>query len=155
MRALAILLLTACSVSPPDRRGIDVADIYKVSGQDKAMLLAESMVEDAYGYELEHRWQDTTVYWTDTVCYYDDSRYAVLYDYDDGPPRCLAGLTFSCQEMYVAVNADRTTCGTALVHEFGHCLHLEIFGIGDGGHTNADFWGLIADVAGLVCDRGW
>lgn len=158
MRALAIMLsiVAACAPSTPEERGIAVSeDIYKVRNQDKALLLTESMVEDEYGLEFEHTWQRSTVYWADTKCYYDDSRYAVLYEYRDGPPRCLNGITFGCDQIIVARNDDLDVCGTALVHEFGHCLAVEIFGHGDGDHLDADYWGLIEFIAADVCEREW
>lgn len=152
---IAIPILQACTPAGPEARGIEVSDeIYKVRNQDKAMLHTESMVEDEYGLEFEHLWQRSTVYWADTRCYYDD-RYAVIYEYEDGPPRCLAGIMFSCKEIIVARNDDLDVCGTALVHEFGHCLAMQLFGHGDRDHLDSDFWGLIEFIDNDVCERDW
>jgi len=153
--AIALYALAACAPATPAERGIVVSeDIYKVRNQDKALLLTESMVEDEYGVRFENLWQDATIYWADTRCYYNDS-YAVLYEYGDGPPRCLAGITFSCNEVIVARNADLDVCGTALVHEFGHCLAINLFGHGDADHLDVDFWGLVEFIADDVCERDW
>ncbi len=101
--------------------GIEVdEDIYKIHDQDKAMLLTEVRVNDHYGVSLPHHDDiGADVKWTSTVCPYHMDRYAVVLD-----NVCYNGIMWSCDQIYVALsNRDpERTCGSALLHEYGHCL---------------------------------
>ena len=154
---LALALVLAGCYNPwgdpnwPEIRDIEVAGTYKQYNQDKAMLLAEAMIEDEFGLKFDNVWENTTVYWAHTRCPHSDS-YAVVYKGE-----CYYGIMWSCREMYVALsNKDPAyTCGSALLHEFGHCLHIEAFGHGDHGHEHEDWWQVIGEAAAQSCERNW
>lgn len=164
MRAILTILFAFSACLPncgffdpptPEERGVKVnRDIHRVYNQDKAMLFAESAVEDYYGISLGHAFEDTKVWWADTRCPYSDN-YAVVIEYNGVPDRCFYGIMFSCQEIYVAVSEHGKTCGTALLHEFGHCLYSRIFYDFDREHVDQEFWGIIGASAAESCDRGW
>ncbi len=151
--SLIILALVATSCDTgPDHRGIEVnEDIIAVYNQDKAMLLFEAMVEDAFGVRLDNVWQDTTVWWADTSCQGRDG-YGIQWGRG-----CVAGIMWSCSEMYVALsNADpERTCGSALIHEFGHCLSGHILGGQLDGEHAGPIWDVVAEAGHIACARGW
>ena len=150
---LTIALLSACDLSvSPEERGIEVDhSIHKVYNQDKAMLLFEGMVEDFYDVKIPNRWNDTTVWWTTTTCPYNDNP-AVIYDGE-----CYFGRMWSCHEMYVALPEEGKTCGSALLHEFGHCLmmmHVAGNNFGDANHVT-EIWDIVEEANQIACSRGW
>jgi hypothetical protein len=142
------LFLTLCSCDPD--RGIETADIHKVYNQDKALFLAEVRFEERFGVHTD-AYKYANVIWTDTPCPYADGN-AVIYEGE-----CYHGLMFGCDEMYVAIdeNNPNRTCGTALMHEFGHCLWARAGKGFDGDHENPALWGFVKDVKKETCDRDW
>jgi hypothetical protein len=151
IKALFALALVACATGP-EARGIEVSDIYKVYNQDKAMFLAQTMVEDHYDVRYGNLFLDTTVYWADTKCPYSDE-YAVVHE-----GKCYHGKMWSCGEMYVAISSLGTTGYTALLHEFGHCLYMEQIDpnhLGCPDHSDAAFWSIIGAATAVSRDRGW
>jgi hypothetical protein len=139
-----VALMAACAPPGPEARGIPLrdcepgvecnvydSDIHKVYNQDKAMLMFERMVEDTFGRSFDNVWQSTEVWWTTAQCPYSDEP-AVVQD-----NVCYHGKMYSCQEMYVALPKTGKTCGSALLHEFGHCLSMHLAGSGfaDGGNS--------------------
>ncbi len=133
----------------PEERGIEVdRDIYKVYNQDKAMLLFESMVEDATGHKFDNAFQAAQVWWATTRCPYNDNP-AVIYEGE-----CYFGRMWSCSEIYVALPDSGTTCGSALLHEFAHCLSMLSVGHGDASHTGP-LWEVVAEANAISCGRGW
>jgi len=136
----------------PEERGIVVTDDYKILGQEKAMFTLEYMVGDYYNEHIIDLQFRSTVYWTDTVCPYKDD-WAVVYD-----GMCHYGRMWSCEEMYVAKNKNNpnSTCKTALLHEFGHCIRQELgMPTGDGDHWDDEFWEIVAAAKLDSCNRGW
>lgn len=152
-KALILVLLFNCSdVQTPDERGIQVTDRIGVFNQSKAMFTAQFMVEDFFGADFGGlSTHGAVVYWTDTKCPKND-QYAVLYE-----GKCNYGRMWSCQEMYVALSSldSERTCGSALLHEFGHCLSMQLGQGGDSEHTNKDLWEVISEAKTIACDRGW
>jgi hypothetical protein len=59
--------------------------------------------------------------------------------------------------MYVALsNKDANrTCGSALLHEFGHCMLMDMGTSGDCDHSDTDFWQVIENARVEACNRGW
>lgn len=151
---MCILTMGACGAIGPDDRGIEVIDDLEVHDQSKAMFLTQRMVEGEYeDLNFGDLHNTATIYWSDTTCPTDPAgRYAVFYeDY------CYHGRTFSCDEIYVALsNKDSNyTCGSSLLHEFGHCLHMKSGGGGDSGHMDERFWEVIQESQNTACERGW
>ena len=145
--------LTGCTGASmtPEERGIEVSDRIGVFNQDKALFMAQKAVEDAYGVNLGDMHSDAVVYWADTICPQNGVP-AVIYN-----GKCLYGVMFGLDEMYVAVSVhtpDRT-CGTALIHEFGHALHLAVLGDYNGAHDNHEFWDVLDEPIALACARDW
>ena len=157
MRVIVCLavLFGACSFDP----GIPVDDrLPKVRWQDKSMLLYESAVELAYGVELGHEWERANVHWsTEDGCpWYEGTQINVE------PHGCVWGVTYGCDQIYVAIDWDGVSdvrdlkpSGTALLHEFGHCLREKVLGDPDGDHSDDDWWSLVADVRAETAVRGW
>ncbi len=140
-----LLLFLACAPMSPDERGIVVGpSIHKVLDQDKAMLRLEGIVSDYYNVPVYDLFEETKVWWATTRCPYRDEP-AVVYR-----NKCYHGRMSSCGEMYVAIAESGKTCGTALLHEFGHCLGMELFGDADASHSG-DMWDLVATAHGLAC----
>ena len=151
-QTLVVVGLAACGPMTPEERGIKVnEDIIGVYNQDKAMFTAQYLVEDYYGVELGDLWTDAVVYWTDTKCP-KNGQYAVIYDRE-----CYYGIMWSCDEIYVALsNGDpETTTGSALLHEFGHCMHMEMGLGGDTNHVDNEFWDVIIEAQDIARGRGW
>lgn len=156
MRFFLFLCLAGCQTTPLIEQGQDPP--YKVHDQDKAMLLTESYVEDSYGLDLDRVWESSKVFWVTTVCPYHKDQYAVVYK-----GKCSYGRMWGCQDMYVALsNKDpERTCGSALVHEFGHCLRGKL-GLPtylcpgmDAPHKDIYFWSIIRRAHDETCNRGW
>lgn len=150
-----ILAASGCRKSVPESRGVPVTDIKVVGSQSKALFTAQFMVEDHYGVKFGDLHQNAKIWWTETKCPKDDSgRNAVLYR-----GKCYAGLTFSCKEIYVALNSsDRgKLCRTALLHEFGHCMRIEMTPNrdGDAAHADTEFWGVMQEADKVICGRNW
>lgn len=144
---LIACLALACGSMTPEERGIEVdRSIVKVYNQDKAMLQLEGMAEDFYGVRLSNEFESTKVWWATTPCPYTDDP-AVIYE-----NHCYYGRLWSCGEIYVALPRSGKTCGSALLHEFGHCLMMIIKGYGDANHSS-DVWPLVAEAHGLACAR--
>jgi hypothetical protein len=137
----------------PEERGIEVADLIGVFNQDKSMFTAQYMIEDAYGEDFGDLWADATVYWTDTRCP-KNGMYAVIYR-----GQCNYGRMWSCGEMYVALsNLDpERTAGSALNHEFGHCMYMKMdpHHTGCPDHSDIPFWDLIEESNNIAKERGW
>lgn len=180
--ALAVLALALVLAGcfgpyyPPDRYDIEVDEsIVKVHDQDRVMLLMEARVATAFDADLPHHDDvDARVFWASTRCPYHLDSYMVVYQ-----DECLYGIMFGCDEMFVALsNRDwgdpPHTCGSALTHEYGHCLLLELgwedaalpcsapaadpddlSWVGDANHSWTEWWLLNANVHGEACDRGW
>lgn len=148
-----ILLLVACGPMTPEERGIKVTDDFKIYNQDKAMFTLQYTIEDYYNVRMDNDFIfQTKVYWTDTPCPYSDD-WAVVYK-----GKCNAGRMWSCQEMYVAKKKSDPdhTCGTALLHEFGHCIRQELgFSTSGDDHWDDEFWGVVAEADAISCNRGW
>jgi hypothetical protein len=146
---LVVAALAGCSTLPD--RGIEVSDTIEVHGQESAMLTAQDMIEREYGRDFGELYLNSNVYWSDSICGRNGA-YAVIYQED-----CYHGLTFSCAEMYVAlsdVDPNHTT-GSALLHEFGHCMYITMDGHGDATHSDDSFWGVINQATIVAKDRGW
>lgn len=148
IRALPILLVLGCYGDPLP----EVSGPYKVHAQDKALLYTQFRVEDSYAVDLGETWEKAKVHWSEEKCPYNRDDYAVVYR-----ERCYYGIMFGCDAIYVALSnldAERT-CGSALLHEFGHCL-LGAMGFPmDADHENDRFWTVIEDAHEETCERGW
>lgn len=143
------LLLASCSPLTPDERGITVDRDLSALGvpvQSKALLELEGMAEDHYSVSLANAWQDAVVWWTTTKC---PKTLDPAVIYQNG---CYYGRMWSCDEIYVALPRGGTTCGSALLHEYGHCLRMLLFGDGDAGHKS-DIWELVAVAHERACVR--
>ncbi len=152
--AIVLLIVAACG---PEHRGFDVLDsVYKIPNQDKAMLTLERDVEDHYEIKFSNAFESSKTFFVrGEVCSYNGSKPS--FKGSDG--KCLAGIMWNCKEMYVAIMpqddpADYRVCGTALVHEFGHCLQI-LMGSGDPGHVNSEFWQIVETTNRHTCTRGW
>jgi hypothetical protein len=132
----------------PEERGIEVDySIHKVYNQDKAMLDLETTAEDHYGIRLDNLFEHTKVWWTTTRCPYSDDP-AVIYNNE-----CFYGRMWGCMEIYTALPESGVTCGSALVHEFAHCLMMEMFNNdGDADHSS-DIWALVSEAHNRACVR--
>jgi len=149
---LIMLLLAACGPMTPYDRGIEVTDAIGVLNQSKALFSAQIAVEDHYGVRLGDMHTDAVVYWTDTKCP-KNGQYAVIYR-----GTCVYGRMWSLDEIYVALsNKDpERTCGSALIHEFGHAMYMEMFDRdGNAAHDDDEFWDVLVAPMQLACDRGW
>ncbi len=124
----------------------------------------EGLAEDYYGLEFGHLFERTKVYWVDAVdCPYTGEGPAIVLD----NLQCVGGIMYSCMEMYVATYRqerleDYKVCGTALLHEFGHCIIQELSGgWGDAAHTLTPIWGgdgvegIVEHAYAYACARGW
>lgn len=163
-----LLVLSACSdVMSPRERGIKLTDcmgdsscdpyvppVIGVINQSKAMFTAQYLIEDAYEVDFGNLSLEATVYWADTICP-KDGLYKIIYGSE-----CNYGRMWSCDEMYVALsnkNSERT-CGSALVHEFGHCLYMDQidpYHTGCPDHSDTAFWNIIDGASTIACNRGW
>lgn len=143
-----LVFLVSCDYGP--RNNIEVADIYKVYNQDKAMFLAEGRFEDKYRV-ISDAFDRAEVFWTDTWCPYEDTIAVIV----DGV--CYRGIMWDCGSMYVALSVKdmNRTCPTALIHEFGHCLLMDAGWDADGLHKDLDFWNFMTEVRHETCDRDW
>ena len=131
----------------PEERGIEVdRSIVKVYNQDKAMLYLEGLAELHYSTKLGDAFEDAVIWWTTTPCPWSGDP-AVIYE-----GQCNYGRMWSCGEIYVALPSTGKTCGSALLHEYGHCLTMLIHGHGDAGHAG-DVWPLVAEAHGVSCAR--
>lgn len=155
MRAtlVALCLLASCSdVQTPEERGIAVTDKIGIFNQSKALFWAQTLVEDEYQIDLgDLSTSGTVIYWTDTKCP-KNGQYAVIYD-----GKCNYGRMWSCDEIYVALSGvdPERTCGSALLHEFGHCLSMAMGLGGDNSHSDERLWGVISEAKNYSCERGW
>ena len=148
---MCALLMGACDTGP-EARGIEVTDDHKIYNKEKSMYTLEYMVNDHYGKDITDLQFDSKVYWTDTPCPYTD-RWSVVKD-----KVCYFGIMWSCGEMYVAKNKNKpnNTCGTALLHEFGHCIRQRLqMPAHDGDHWDNEFWRVVAEAKMVSCDRSW
>ena len=149
---LLLCMVASCGPMAPEERGIKVSDRIGVLNQSKAMFWAQTLVEDEYHVDLgDLSTQGVTVYWADTKCP-KNGQYAVIYN-----GNCNYGRMWSCDEMYVALsNLDpERTCGSALLHEFGHCLSMAMGNGGDAGHNDNRLWDVIAEASDFACNEGW
>ena len=150
------IALTGCfEYSPLDSptraevAGIDVAHHHAVPKERHAMLLFQGHVEAEYGVDLGNAWETASVEWVETDCAGDGNPGIFWYD------KCHAGLMFTCNEMYVAGGpGENRVCGTALVHEFAHCLSYLMDGTYSGDHSADLFW-LVWGTNREICGRGW
>lgn len=149
---IALALLAGC-----DSYRFDVDEsIYKIPNQDKAMLTLERNVEDHYDLKLGNVFEDTTIHFVRGYCPYEETRPAIVLD----SGQCVAGIMWHCNEMYVAISnkpiEELRVCGTALLHEFGHCLYQTLNqGNGDARHEDLEFWGIISETNHYACGREW
>jgi len=143
------VLQMACFSHESD--SIEVANVYKVYNQDKAMLIVEGDFRDTYGLSSSNAFERAKIHWTDTPCPYQDE-WAVVVD-----RHCHPGISWGCEKIFVAMdqNNPNRTCPTALVHEFGHCLRTDAGWDSDSGHKDKDFWDFIEAEHQETCDRGW
>jgi hypothetical protein len=165
---LVLFAITACTpILAPEERGIELQDctgkddcnpfedhILGVYNQDKALFTAQYTVEDHYGHHFGSLWADAVVYWGDTTCP-RNGQYMMMHE-----DECYYGLMWSCEEIYVALSnkGPENTCGSALLHEFGHCMYMEMKtfdGNGNAAHDDDEFWSLIAEANLLSCNRSW
>ena len=59
---------------------------------------------------------------------------------------------------FVAKNKNNpdNTCGTALLHEYGHCIRQELgFSTKGDDHWDDEFWDIVAEAQKVSCDRNW
>lgn len=143
----AFWLVTACDFDIPIETD---PSIVAVHDQGKAMLLARADVETHFDVVVpEH---DVNVSWTSTPCPYRLDHYAVVYRSE-----CLYGIMWSCDEIFVALSNrdEQRTCGSALVHEYGHCLRLALGWSGDHNHSAGEFWAVNRATHHETCERGW
>lgn len=152
MNKIWLLFLVACDLTAP--HGIEIADVYKIQGQDESLLLAWGRFEEHFKTVVPNPVIDDTVqvFWTDTPCPYRPEQWAVVMD-----GRCYAGRMWGCDELYVAMNSldPNKTCGTALLHEYGHCLSMQAGWGEDASHQNEELWDNIRTTKKEVCLRGW
>ena len=155
---LAALIVLVIVASCDADRGYDVDEsIYKIPNQDKALLYTERAIEDHYNTHLGNTFENTTTHFVrGEVCPYNGNTPAMILD----SGQCVAGIMYGCQEMYVAIMpqddpADYRACGTALLHEFGHCLLMTMQIDPDANHTNSEFWGIVSQSNKYTCGRGW
>lgn len=133
----------------PEERGIEVdRSIHKIYNQDKALLELEGMAEDHFGRHLDNIFERFDVWWTTTICPYSDDP-AVIYE-----GICYYGRMWSCQEAYVALPLTGGICGSALLHEFAHCLTMHLTGSGwaDADHKG-EIWAIVAEAHSRACNR--
>lgn len=157
---LAILALASCDLlhpTTPEERGIKVNRDITIEHQPEALLFAEELVETYYDIDLGGLSESAKVWWADTTCPYHPDQYAILMKYRGSPDRCFKGITFTCNELYVALSQrdPKKVCGSALVHEFGHCIYLDIWNEGDRYHLDSEFWDLISGSSDEACARDW
>lgn len=160
---LLLLLLTACFPEGGDGRlwgkDIPIAEVQHLETQD---TLLEDMIE-----KFEARWDKKfnsdhypNIWWTDTPCPDGSGNLKVFFR-----EHYFWGLTFDCGEMYVAFKggAEDKTCGTALVHEVGHCLLMssllhkeakeeDVF-YGDRYHKFTEFWEWTKEIKKYQCEN--
>ena len=151
MKWLILCLLIACGPMTPEERGIEVTDKIGIFNQSKALFWTQTLTEDEYGVDLGDLSTSAVIYWADTRCP-KNGQYAVIYK-----GQCNYGRMWSCDEIYVAlsgIDSDRT-CGSALLHEFGHCLSMSMGLGGDHSHSDARLWAVIETAKRYACDRGW
>jgi len=153
MRLILVIaiLVSSCAPISPEERGIEVDhSIHKVYNQDKAMLMLERMAEDHFDRKLDNIFERAHIWWTTTLCPYSDDP-AVVYE-----GQCYYGRMWSCQDMYVALPISGKTCGSALLHEFAHCLTMHLAGSGWADHDHrGEIWDLVAEAHNISCERGW
>jgi len=134
----------------PEDRGIEVdreTSSLGVPVQSKALLQLEGMTEDLYSISLDNEFEDAVIWWTTTTCPRTGDP-AVIYESD-----CFYGRMWGCQELYVALPKSGKTCGSALLHEFAHCLMMVVFeGNGDASHEG-DIWDVVTEAHRLSCVR--
>lgn len=167
---LTCLLLSACILPLDDWFGTTPEDlgyypsetIYAVANQSKAMILLQMAVREEYpDVNLSNRHhEEVRVWWFDSRCPADPSRYAVVgaRDYRGiQKGRCYGGITFARQLVFVALsNLDKDRlCGSAFLHEYGHVIHDDVGGDGDPDHSDERFWGVVSKVNEDICSRGW
>lgn len=153
---ISVLIVLAILAACQDYRSFAVDEsIDRIPTQAKAMLVFERMVEDHYQVSFGNLFERTNIYFV------RDEDCAIPLD-----GRCLGGVMWSCSEIYVAVDPDKPVedlrvCRTQLLHEFGHCLRMEmgISDVDDNGrtdHSDLEFWqGVLWDAHSYACDRGW
>lgn len=124
------------------------SDYYKVYNQDKAMFLFQTMVEDKFAESFGDLFQEVDVRWVSTRCPYSDEP-AVVYE-----DVCYHGIMWSCDELYVAVPDTERTCGSALLHEYAHCLSHQMTFSFDGQHLGP-IWDVVAEASQIACEREW
>ena len=137
-----VLVLVGCQEQQIPRPTIEVD-----SNEVKPFQLeAQELLEQKFAEELQ-----VDVYWTTTLCPTaepGDDRTAVVYR-----GGCTNGLTFSCDEIYVAWRG--TIASSAFVHELGHCLRLTMGLDGDAGHEDKSYWEVVSGVNKQVRENGW
>jgi len=143
-----LVLLISCAEEGPR---YPVADVYKLEGQNDAWLILRYQFEHHYGIDIANPLIDDNlqVYWVDTKCPYIPDQNAVVLP----SGQCAAGQTFSCEEIYVALDEVDPTriCNTALIHEYGHCALMLAGWDPDADHSNTELWNLTKEVRNTVC----
>lgn len=145
--AVAILLASCVAPMTPEERGIAVDDDIEIPSEGDVLALVQDAVENHYRIDLGL--VGGNVYWASSEC---EGKPSVIWC-----GACERGLVWSCEEIYVAVSqwTPSTTCGTVLVHEFGHCLHDAMAGTLDTKHLDEEFWPIISRAYVETCELGW
>lgn len=148
-----LLALIICTYSCALDRGIETNPEITIPTQAETLWLTQRLVEDLYDQDFGMLADNLGISWTDTLCPGTQTP-AVLYD-----DRCLGGIMWNCGEIYVAVSHQdpAKSCGTALPHEFGHCLYMQIDPHHSGcpDHSDAEFWAVIEAAKTETCARDW
>lgn len=169
MRVIVFLALVACcqpykEPAPDHYRDQVSSEIFKIEGQDETWLIQRPRVEAYLGNHVEnllqYDWNENklAVWWVDDQpCPYKPERNAIIGCKDqDCPKRCYAGQTWGPAEIYVATyQRDPTTsCGTALVHEYGHAMRWLAGKSGDLHHEDDQYWSeVLPAISAIMCDR--
>lgn len=161
MKLLITTLITACVLlsGACDNYRYDVDEsIYKIPNQDKALLMLERNIEDFYGNGLflDNLFMDSNfLFVRGEPCPYNSQDSVIITD----KGMCVGGIMTSCREMYVAIPddpvEDLTVCGTALLHEHGHCIRQFLGLANSNSHPDKEFWAVIQETNKYVCGRDW
>ena len=139
---MTALLLSGCQAEYP--RGIESMPV-EIDGQRDMVNHLKKEVTRFYTRDSEDFDErldvldvEPMIWWSFEECP-DDGSIAVIHR-----DRCLHGLTFSCEEIFVAWRGPVER--SALAHELGHCFLLNGYREGDGNHEQTQFWALINDL---------
>lgn len=155
---LLLLMIAACDLLDYHYRGIENVDPeFPMPNQRKALFLYEQQVNDWLGVEDRELYKRAQVYYVVDTC--PDTDQPSFLHPSAYPPLCVAGTMWRCEEMFVAAH-ESVICGSALMHEFTHCLaqhipELQEHGYGDPQHKGP-IWDFMSEFnKAEVCARGW